>query len=1228
MSESHTTVDDSLPQSLLERVDAICDRFEDAWLNGTRPRIEDYLAEGTDERERIALLKQLVALDIAHRRRQGEAPSARDYQCFSSLPAGWLADTVNADGALSARYQFGERIGIGGTGEVRKGRDRRLDRDLAMKILREEHQGQAHLQQRFLEEARIGGRLQHPGIVPVHDLGELSDARPFFTMKLVEGRTLAALLAERSSPSQDLPRFLTIFEQICQTLAYAHAQGVIHRDLKPLNVMVGAFGEVQVMDWGLAKVLRRGRAGEAAAERDTVLYGSTEEEDTAWQMRTQSGQAMGTLSYVPPEQARGEVKRMDECSDVFGLGAILCEILTGHPPFSGHDRSHFLAKAKACDHAEALARLEACGADTELLHLAKACLAAEPGDRPRNAGAVAEEVKSYLAGVQERLRAAERERAAAQARAEEARKTAAAEQRARRRMVWAALAVLLLIVSAGSGAWWHQWKQDQADQAVEKGLAQAETLETEARKAPLEAGKYHLALEAARVAKKLAHGASAKVRGRAEELVARLEREEAAAERDRRLLAALLEVHEPREGPKFRLDEKREMMMEVAERTAEEQFATAFHDWGLDVDATPTAEAAARLKARPAAVVTEVIAALDEWASQRRRDRKREAARRLAELATALEDHPGSLRRDLREILARGQLPVERALGVLSAALRPVPVPVELPLGPDRARLRQLAEKVDPTSEPLLGLLTLTRALRVAGEEALAERLLRTALTARAQEVVLYHTMGQLLTEQTPPRWAEAVEFYRAAWALRPELGVGLANALRHSGHTDEGLALLDRMVRERPDNPYLLFQQGFALAEQGKVAEAEAAWRKALALKPDDAEAHCNLGYALRGQGKHVEAEAAYRKAIALKPDLAMAYNNLGAGLNGQGKRVEAEAACRKAIMLQPDLAMAYSNLGNALHGQGKHVEAEAACRKAIALKPDLAMAYTNLGVALDDQGKHVEGEAAYRKAIALKPDLAIAYSNLGAALNGQIKFAEAEAAYRKAIVLKPDYAEAHCNLGFVLQRQGRFAESLAACRRGHELGSKRSGWRYPSLQWVRTAERLVELDKKLPAVLQGETAPANAGEAVAIAWMCQQPYQKRYAASARLYADAFAEPKLATNLNQQHRYNAARSAALAAAGQGEDARLLPDKVVVMFRRWALAWLRDDLTAYNKIDPQNNAAAKRAIRLRLTHWQHDPDLASLRDKEAVDKLPEAERDACRKLWADVATLLQRTQEK
>ncbi len=162
-------------------------------------------------------------------------------------------EPADHDRALRLRL-FGV-IGHGGMGVVLKGHDADLGRDLAVKVLREQFRDQPEMVRRFIEEAQIGGQLQHPGVVPVYELGSLSDRRPYIAMKLIRGRTLAEVLAGRREQDDDCARLVGIFESVCQTMAYAHARGVIHRDLKPSNIMVGSFGEVQVMDWGLAKVL-------------------------------------------------------------------------------------------------------------------------------------------------------------------------------------------------------------------------------------------------------------------------------------------------------------------------------------------------------------------------------------------------------------------------------------------------------------------------------------------------------------------------------------------------------------------------------------------------------------------------------------------------------------------------------------------------------------------------------------------------------------------------------------------------------------------------------------------------------------------------------------------------------------------------------------------------------------------------------------------------------------
>jgi Flp pilus assembly protein TadD/serine/threonine protein kinase len=553
--------------------------------------------------------------------------------------------------------------------------------------------------------------------------------------------------------------------------------------------------------------------------------------------------------------------------------------------------------------------------------------------------------------------------------------------------------------------------------------------------------------------------------------------------------------------------------------------------------------------------------------------------------------------------------------------------------------------------------------LHLQGKRAEAEAAHRKAIDLRGNFPEAHYNLGNALLDQG--KRAEAEAAYRKAIDLRgnfPEAHHNLGNALLDQGKRAEAEAAYGKAIDLKPDLAEAHDGLGVALREQGKVAGAEAAYRKAIALKPNYPEAHCNLGVALLDQGKRAEAEAAYRKAIALKPDYPGAYTNLGRVLHLQGKLAEAEAACRKAIALKPNYPYAHCNLGVALLDQGKRAEAEAAHRKAIDLKPDLAEAHNglgvalreqgkvagaeaafrkaialqpnypeahcNLGVALLDQGKRAEAEAAYRKAIALQPDNPQAYYNLGNALRDQRNLAGAEAAFRKAIALQPDYPEAHCNLGSVLRRQGRFAEAVASLRRGHELGSKVPGWPYPSAQWVRQAEQLLALDAKLPKLLKGDAQPAGVAEQLALADLCQQPYKRLYAAAARFYADAFAaEPKLADDLRFQHRYNAACDAALAGCGQGKDAAKLDDKERTRLRRQAVDWLRADLAAWTKLLDRDPKQA-RAVAQTLQHWQAEADLAGLRDKDALAKLPEAEQVTCQKLWADVRALLNEVQKK
>lgn len=285
--------------------------------------------------------------------------------------------------ALIGRYRVAGEIARGGMGAILAARDPVLDRTVAIKVLLDAHQARPGYRERFLEEARITALLQHPGVVPVYEVGELPDARPFFAMEFVDGATLDAQLAARKSPTENLPHFLQVFEKVCQALAYAHSRGVIHRDLKPLNVMVAPFGVVKVMDWGVA-CQRAGPPGPAWGPPEVI----------------------GTPAYMAPEQARGDPRRVDERTDVFGLGGILCAVLTGLPLHLGASARHAHAQAVGADLAGAFGRLAASPAARELVALAVRCLAPDPADRPQNARAVTAALTAYL---ESDLRRAERD---------------------------------------------------------------------------------------------------------------------------------------------------------------------------------------------------------------------------------------------------------------------------------------------------------------------------------------------------------------------------------------------------------------------------------------------------------------------------------------------------------------------------------------------------------------------------------------------------------------------------------------------------------------------------------------------------------------------------------------------------------------------------------------------------------------------------------------------------
>ena len=276
------------------------------------------------------------------------------------------------------KYRVLEELGSGGMGTVYLAEDRVLGRRVALKVI---GPGAAspEIAARTLREARIIARLEHPGIVPVHDAGTLPDGRMFYAMKRVEGKRLDEL-----APRVPLPERLRVFQRVCETVAFAHARGVLHRDLKPENVMVGGFGEVLVLDWGIAKLLELPEAG---TPRDA---GPVAPASTA------AGAVMGTPAYMAPEQAAGLADRVGIGSDVYALGAILYFLLTLRPPFEGDAA---LARARGASAAPPVrAREREPSTPRPLEAIAAKAMAPDPAGRYASAEALAADVARHLDG--------------------------------------------------------------------------------------------------------------------------------------------------------------------------------------------------------------------------------------------------------------------------------------------------------------------------------------------------------------------------------------------------------------------------------------------------------------------------------------------------------------------------------------------------------------------------------------------------------------------------------------------------------------------------------------------------------------------------------------------------------------------------------------------------------------------------------------------------------------
>jgi Flp pilus assembly protein TadD len=350
-----------------------------------------------------------------------------------------------------------------------------------------------------------------------------------------------------------------------------------------------------------------------------------------------------------------------------------------------------------------------------------------------------------------------------------------------------------------------------------------------------------------------------------------------------------------------------------------------------------------------------------------------------------------------------------------------------------------------------------------------------------------------------------------------------------------------------------------------------------------------------------------------------------VGAILCDHKRDYDGAVACfRTAIALDPKFADAHNNLGNALRRKGE-VDAAIACyQKAVELDPKYAKAHDNLGRILGYVKRDYDGAiASFRAAIALDPKFARAHNGLGAILcDHKRDYDGAISCFRTAIELEPKNATIHSNLGVALRHKGHVAAAIASYQKAVELDPMNA----KACTGLAQAKRLAAVHDKLPAFLTGDFKPTTSDERLALSEWCE--IRKLYRTSAGLFADAFtADPKLAEDLEAGHLYDAARLAALAAAGQGEDATQLDDKERARLRQQSLAWLRARLAVHTQRLESGQPPDRAQVQQIVRNWQEVPDLASVRDAAALARLSPVERTAWTQFWADVAAFLNKAVE-
>jgi eukaryotic-like serine/threonine-protein kinase len=1112
------------------------------------------------------------------------------------------------------RYRKVRDHAKGGLGIVFVAHDEELRREVALKEIKPEFADNLASQSRFLREAEITGGLEHPGIVPVYGLGAYEDGRPFYAMRFIKGDSLKdaitafhadeTLKRDPGARTLALQKLLRRFLDVCNAIAYAHSRGVLHRDLKPDNVMVGRYGETLVVDWGLAKAVGRS-SDDGYGQLPESTFVTTSSSNSA---ETLPGSVIGTPAYMSPEQAAGRPDLLGPASDVYSLGATLYTLLTGRVPIADKDISEILRKVERGELPRP--REASPWLDPALEAITLKAMATRPDDRYASPRTLADDLERWLADEPV---------------------TAHRDPWTRRARRWAkrnrtavtAAVASLLVGLVGLGAVAAVQTKARNDLTAKNSALDEQRKRAEDREAQAIAA-------VKRFGEVISNEPELKSNPAFNDLRQRLMKEPLSffgALRDR-----LQADRDTRPESLARLAQASFDLAKLTNEIGDKQDALIAYRESLLIrqklaDDQPTDT---RFRCDLAKSHINLGLLLRETGQEDQALKAYQSA--LPILQKLANDHPTVTEFQSSLALCHNCIGVlvsdesDQALKALRSGLL-----IRQKLADDHPTVTQFQNDLAASHLSLGGQLhyndKLDQALKeyrsalLIGQKLADGHLTDTEIQSSLAKSHLY--VGVVLWDigQTD----QALKEYQSALLIRQKLAKDHPTVTQFQSDLAMSHNVIGALLSEtgQPDKTLESYQS--ALLIRQKLTEDHPTVTQ---FRTDLANSHFNIGAVLWTTGQPGQALKPFQSGLLIQKkladdhptvtefqsSLAWGLNHIGALLLATGQPDQAFKEYQSALLIRQKLADDHPTV------------AQFQC--------DLAASRGNMGALLGVTGQPSQAREALQSALLIVRKLAREHpesldypSHLGAFLDtlalldvNAKRFEEARVQLREAIESQRKALAANPRNSSYRQFMARHLIILIKAARG--LGDTEGvAEAERELAKLRDSDPAnVALDDRLSAIIKGNQKPKDNRERIQLARRANE--KAFHAVAAKLRADALdADPKLAEDRGAWHRLTAACSAALAGCGQGKDDPAPDDKAKAKLREQARGWLQAELAACTKLVESGTPRFRAFIVLNLQNWQKDTDLAGIRDEAELAKLPEVEREALRSLWADVEAL-------